>query len=110
MEDRIRLDANHPTAKEREKVAAKILFFGIDVPQWPIVFYSALHLCLWYLIKHFSIEVKQIEDFFSNNFLVVLYVIVSFWLIETVLPFFLKKLVRLFSTLSFQSENKKISV
>lgn len=109
MESRVGREAP-PKASEKEKVAAKIQFFGIDVPQWPIVFYSALHLCLWFLVKHFGVAVKQIEVFFSNNFLVVLYVIVSFWLVETVLPFALKRLIRLFSTLSFLSESKKISV
>ena len=98
------------TKKESEKESKQIDFFGNKVPQWPIVFYSLLHLSFWFLIRYFDIKTDQIEDFFSNNFLLVLYVIVSFWFIETVLPFFLKRLVKYFSTWSFQVANKTIKV
>ena len=98
------------TKKESEKESKQIDFFGNKVPQWPIVFYSMLHLSFWFMIKYFSIKTDQIENFFNNNFLLVLYVIVSFWFIETVLPFLLKKFVKYFSTLSFQVANKTIKV
>ena len=98
------------TKKESEKESKQIDFFGNKVPQWPIVFYSMLHLSFWFLIKYFSIKTDQIENFFNNNFLLVLYVIVSFWFIETVLPFLLKKFVKYLSTWSFQVANKTIKV
>lgn len=98
------------TKKESEKESKQIDFFGNKVPQWPIVFYSLLHLSFWFLIRYSDIKTDQIEDFFSNNFLLVLYVIVSFWFIETVLPFLLKRLVKYLSTWSFQVTNKTIKV
>ena len=43
------------TKKESEKESKQIDFFGNKVPQWPIVFYSMLHLSFWFLLKYFSI-------------------------------------------------------
>lgn len=96
--------------KESEKESKQIDFFGNKVPQWPIVFYSSLHMLLWFTIKYFGVDTSKLEDFFNNNFLLVLYVIVSFWIIETVLPFLLKKLVKYSSTLSFLASHKTIKV
>jgi len=110
MEGRVGRNKESAKIKEEEKESKKIDFFGNKVPQWPIVFYSMLHLCFWFLIKHFGTETRQIEDFFNNNFLLVLYVIVSFWFIETALPFLLKKLVKYLSAWSFQVANKTIKV
>lgn len=99
-----------PKPKEDDKEAKKIDFFGIDVPQWPIVFYAILHLSILGVWKYLHYSTIEIKKFFDNNFLTVLYVIVSFWLVETVLPFCLKKLIKLFSTLSALSEYKNIKV
>jgi hypothetical protein len=110
MEGRIGRNKEPAKAKEEEKESKQIDFFGNKVQQWPIVFYSILHLSFWFLIKYFGVETNQIENFFGNNFLLVLYVIVSFWFIETVLPFLLKKFVKYFSTWSFQVANKTIRV
>jgi len=110
MEWRVGRNKESAKIKEEEKESKQIDFFGNKVPQWPIVFYSILHLSFWFLIKNFGVETDQIENFFDNNFLLVLYVIVSFWVIETVLPFLLKKSVKYFSTWSFQVANKMIKV
>jgi hypothetical protein len=110
MEGRVGRSRQLPEGKEKEKEAKKMEFFGIIVPQWPIVFYSALHLSAWSIAKYYALLTDDIKNFFDNNFLVVLYVIVSFWLIETVLPFLSKKLIKLFSTLSFLASAKKVRV
>ncbi len=98
------------TEKESEKESKQIDFFGNKVPQWPIVFYSTLHLSFWFLIKYLGVGTDEIGIFFNNNFLLVLYVIVSFWVIETTLPYLLKKFVKYFSTWSFQVANKIVKV
>jgi hypothetical protein len=109
MEGRVGRNVN-PHGKEVDREATKIEFFGISVPHWPIVFYSILHLCLWILANHFNFHMAGIKEFLDNNFLVVLYAIVSFWLIETIFPFILKKLVKYLSTLSFISLTKAVRV
>ena len=110
MEGRVGRNKESAKIKEEEKESKQIEFFGNKVPQWPIVFYSTLHLSFWFSIKHYGFNTQKIEDFFNNNFLLVLYVIVSFWLIGTVLPFLLKKFVKYFSTWSFQLANKSVRV
>lgn len=110
MKGRIGRTREVAKGQEKEEEAKKIEFFGITVPQWPIVFYSVLHLCAYFLAVHFGLFTTAVKSFFDNNFLVVLYVVVSFWLIETVLPYLLKKLIKGSSTLAFLSSVKKINV
>lgn len=74
------------------------------------MFYSVLHLAVWFSIKYSEIKADEIEEFFRNNFLIVLYVIVSFWIVGTVTPFFLKKLIKYFSTIAFHIANKVVKV
>lgn len=107
---RIGTEKDRLKIKEEEKEAKKIDFFGNKVPQWPIVFYSMLHLCVWFSIKYSGVTTDGIEKFFDNNFLLVLYVIVSFWVIETVIPFLLKKSVKYSSILAFHTEHKAIKI
>lgn len=110
MEGRVNRSQEEARVKEEDKEAKKIDFFGNKVPQWPIVFYSALHLGVWFVVKYREIPTAQIENLFSNNFFVVLYVIVSFWLLETILPLLLKKLIKYSSTLAFHASHKKINI
>ena len=110
MSGRVGRESDQSKGKDNEKESKQIEFFGNKVQQWPIVFYSTLHLSFWVLIKYFGFYTQQIDTFFSNNFLLVLYVIVSYWIVETVLPFLLKKFVKYFSTWSFQLANKSVKV
>lgn len=110
MEGRVGRGEETAKVKEEDKEAKQIDFFGNKVPQWAIVFYSVLHLCIWFSFKYFGVQADKIEEFFSNNFLLVLYVIVSFWIIGTVIPFLLKKSVKYGSTFAFQIGNKSIKV
>ncbi len=110
MEGRVGRGKNSAKVKEEDKEAKQIDFFGNKVPQWAIVFYSILHLGVWFSFKYFGVNTDKIENFFGNNFLLVLYVIVSFWIIGTVIPFLLKKMVKGFSTLAFHSASKAVKV
>lgn len=110
MEGRVGRGKDSAKIKEEDKESKQIDFFGNKVPQWAIVFYSILHLCFWFSFNYFGIQTNKIEEFFSNNFLLVLYVIVSFWIIGTVVPFLLKKFVKYGSTLAFHMESKAVKV
>lgn len=110
MEGRIGRGKETAKVKEEDKEAKPVDFFGNKVPQWAIVFYSVLHLCFLFSLKYFGIQTDKIEEFFGNNFLLVLYVIVSFWIIGTVIPFLLKKSVKYGSTFAFHIGSKAIKV
>lgn len=99
-----------PKGRLKEKSAKSIQFFGMSVPQWPIVFYSAIHLSLvaWYEYNYLDIGI--IDTVIGNNFYVVCYVIVSFWLVETLIPLILKFLIKRTSILSSWSEYRKIHI
>lgn len=97
-----------PVPNEKIKQGKELNFFGNNVPQHSIVFYSAIHLfALLWIVENTSLQLVSTEVF-SNNFLTVLYVVVSFWFFDSVLPYVLKGLIRVFSTLSTKSEYKMI--
>ncbi|MDB5237234.1 MAG: hypothetical protein JWL88_336 [Parcubacteria group bacterium] len=110
MDGRIGTHKSRPKGKVEEKPAKEMHFFGNKVAQWPIVFYSIVHLIVWFTLIYIYFPRLSIEKFFANSFLTVLYVIVSFWLVDTVLPFLLKNLIKLFSTMSAISHYKKIHI
>jgi hypothetical protein len=110
MEGRVGWRKDSAKINEKEKEAKQIDFFGNKVPQWSIVVYSSFHLFIWFLLKYFGIQTCQIEKFFDNNFLLVSYVIVSFWIFGTVIPVLLKKSVKHFSTLAFNTENSSLKL
>ncbi len=86
----------------------KINFFSLQVSQWSIVLYAIMHLSAYWLFIYINYYSKSIWRIFENNFLTVLYVCLSFWLLEFVIPGFLKFLIRSFSTLSAKSQSVKI--
>lgn len=110
MDGRVGRGKNSAKVKEEDKESKQIDFFGNKVPQWAIVFYSILHLAVWFSLKYFNIDVSKIKEFFGNNFLLVLYVIVSFWIVGAVIPFLLKKMIKYLSTLAFHSASKAVKV
>lgn len=98
---------------EKQGEAKKFNLFGIiEVPQWPIVFYSVLHLIFWFILKYKgeSEYSTVITDLFNSNFFGILYVVVSFWLLETIVPYTLKKLIRYTSTVGARCSHRLLHV
>lgn len=110
MKGRVDPEKNSAKAKEKDNEAKQIDFFGNKVPQWAIVFYSILHLGVWFSLGYFCVDRNKLKEFFDNNFLLILYVIVSFWIFGTIIPFFLKRTIKHLSTLAFHSASKRIKV
>ena len=88
----------------------KFDFLAYKASRWSIIFYSLLHL-LFYFISTFK-DYKPIilTTIFKNNFLTLIYVIFSLWIIEAVLPKILISSIRLFSNCSFYSLHKTIKL
>lgn len=97
-------------AKEEVKKSKKILLLGYDAPYWPIIFYAILHGLLYLVFMHYNYKPILITTLLKNNFLTIIYVILSLWFLEKVIPRGLKSLVKIFSKLSFRSQYKSISV
>ncbi len=70
-------------------------FFGYyKARQWSVVFYCLAHLILFVIFSYYSIHNSVVETLFENNFTALCYVVVSFAIIETLVPEFLKYSIR----------------
>jgi len=95
-----------PTVKE----ATKIDFLGYKTSRWSIVAYSATHFMVYIIFYCLSYFPKIIATTFRNNFLTLLYVVVSLAIFEMFLPSIFKLLIKRFSTNAVNSGYKNISV
>jgi hypothetical protein len=68
-------------------------FFGYKAKRWSVVFYCLVHLILYSLVVYFLIRHGFLTRLFKNNFLSLCYVIVSFAIVEHLLPLVLKKAI-----------------
>ncbi len=101
---------NDEKLKEDLKKSAKISFFNHEVRHWPIVFYSISHGLFYVLFMLKNYKPIILITVFKNNFLTIIYVILSLWLVETITPKCLIFLIKIFSRLSFTSQYKSINI
>lgn len=88
----------------------KLNFLGYTAKKWPILFYCFLHLGVYIICDIINFKPHIIVALLQNNFLTLVYVIVSISLIESMIPDGLKKLIRALSRLSLKLTFKKIKV
>jgi hypothetical protein len=88
----------------------KLNFLGYKAKKWPILFYCFLHLGAYILCTSINFKPHIIVVLLQNNFLTLVYVIVSISFVESVIPDGLKKLIRTLSRLSLKLTFKKIKV
>lgn len=92
------------------KESPKVDFFNYKVKHWPILFYAILHGTVFAICFFKNFKPAIITKIFDNNFLTVLYVILSLWIIETVLSRALIFLIRFFSRSAFFAQTKGIEL
>ncbi|KKQ45970.1 MAG: hypothetical protein US63_C0008G0008 [Candidatus Moranbacteria bacterium GW2011_GWC2_37_8] len=97
-------------AKEETKKAKKMKFLSYEADYWPIIFYSVMHAFLYLFFMYKSYKPVVIITVFKNNFLTIVYVILSLWIIEILLPKLFKFLIRFFATVSFRFQYKSIKI
>jgi hypothetical protein len=88
----------------------KLNFLGYKAKRWPILFYCSLHLSAYLLCSIFDFKPHIIVVLLQNNFLTLVYVVVSISLVESVIPDSLKKFIRVLSRLSLKLSFRKIVV
>lgn len=69
-------------------------FLGYKAPLWSILFYSLLHLMIYFIFNYINYKPDIIVNIFENNFLTLAYVVLSLWFIEQMLPNILKFLIK----------------
>lgn len=96
--------------KEEFTESEKINFFNFKVKHWPILFYSFFHGIFFVIFMMKNYKPVLITTIFKNNFLTVIYIILSIWILETLMPVCLMFLIRFFSKLAFKVQIKKLSI
>jgi len=91
------------TVKEIEfKPTGKIDFFGYEAKRWSVVFYSLVHLILFY----FKIFSGFLDSILGNSLFALCYIVVSFFITESLIPEILKSIIkltpRLFGLIAFK--------
>lgn len=89
----------------------KFDFLGYKASFWLIIFYSVFHLSVYIFCYYQNYRPQIILNIFENNFLTLVYVVLSFWFLEKMIPLTLKFLIRFNSEKSsYFSYNKRIKV
>lgn len=101
-----------PAATERYTEAPSIDIFGIKMKRRSAIVYALIHFIgYWLVVLLYGNDMPpQISRIFKNGFLTVVYVLVSFWLIEVAAPFLLRRGIKSLSNISGRFEYAEIKV
>lgn len=88
----------------------KFDFLGYKTSYWIIISYSIINLALYAYFEYENWKPPIVVTLLRSNFLTLIYVIVSLWLMEAVLPEILKFLIKHTAILSFNSTYKRIRI
>lgn len=96
--------------KEELRESKKFRFFDYEASSWSIIFYCSLHLGIYAYFMYIGYKPLILAILVQNNFLILVYVVVSLWSIESVMPKILMFLIKYFSKLSDHSSYRKIKL
>lgn len=96
--------------EEKGKKNMKIEFFGHKLDYWPIITYSIINLSLYSYFYYINFKPRVLVKIIDNSFLTLLYVVISLWLLISVSPYLLRKLIRINSKISFELKYKQIKI
>jgi len=86
---------------EIKKEGKKLPFFGYDANVNLIVAYCVIHLAVYLYLFYFNLFPLILRQIFTNNFLTVLYVIVTLAILETILKKLSQRIVVAFGSWAF---------
>lgn len=98
------------TESSQEKESEKIDFLGLKVSRWSVIVYSSVHFSFYWYFIHAHYFSKALWRIFENNFLTVLYVVLSFWILETASPKIIEWIIRFCTKWAYLSEIKKVKI
>lgn len=108
-----RLNANSFREKElKEQIveSRKIDFLGYKIDYWSIVIYSIINLTVYLYFEYKNIKPGFLVKILNNNFLTLIYVIFSLWIVEVLMPVIFKKIIKLSSKWSFKIKYKNLKI
>jgi len=99
-----------PEPKENLESGDKINVFGYQAKTHSVIVYSSLHLVIYIIFETLKYKPEIITTIFKNNFLTLMYVICSLWIIEAAIPKILIYFIKSSSKLSIESLYRKIRI
>lgn len=94
--------------KDNLEESPKFDLLGYKTSRWVIIAYSILHLVLYVVLININFKPLILTTIFRNSFLTLIYVILSLWILETLVPKILKSFIRNSSKISVYSLHKTI--
>ncbi|MCX6736159.1 MAG: hypothetical protein NTZ13_03690 [Candidatus Parcubacteria bacterium] len=104
------IDEKKIKESESLKESKKIDFIGLKVSRWSVIVYSSVHFSLYWYFVYTHYYSRSLWRVFENNFLTVIYVVLSFWVLETALPKTIERSMRICTKLAYLSEIKKVKI
>jgi len=105
--DRIDGDADD---ERKFKEAERKEILGYKASPWAIVFFCSIHLVLYLLFSILDFKPEFLVVIFKNNFLTIIYVVISLSFVEVLLPRILKSIMRKADSLYRELTGKKIRI
>ncbi len=96
--------------KEKKEDAKKFQFLQYEASFWSIVFYSIVHMIVYAIFMYQNYKPLWLTTIFEDNFLTLIYVILSLFAVEFLIPKFLMWIIRSLSKLSSYSAHMKINL
>jgi len=93
-----------------DKPPKTLSIFGYEASRWAVVVYALINLAVYTLFVEFNFKPRILSRLIENNFLTVMYVVLSLGLIDFVLPRCLKYLIKLASNRAAEYPFKKIKI
>lgn len=93
-----------------DKSENRVSFLGYKATTECILFYSIIHFIIFSIFYYFDFKPGFLIKIFSNAFLTLIYVMMSLIIIDKVLPQMLKRLIDIFSELSYHFLFKSIKL
>jgi len=85
-------------------------FFGYHAKRWSVVFYCSLHLVIYYIFYLIDKSCSLASRISSDNFLILCYVVISFAITESMIPNFLKFIIKQTPTVFTKIAFRRINV
>jgi hypothetical protein len=97
-------------ATEEFKERPRFKFFEYSASYWVIIVYSIIHLVVFLVFEQVGWRPPIFVTIFKNSFLTLIYVIVTLWFADVVLPRMLRWLARASAMLSLRSMTHLIKI
>lgn len=102
--------AENADVERKFKEAERKEILGYKASPWVIVFFCSVHLVLYFLFLILGFRPGFLVAMFKNNFLTIIYVVISLSFVEVLLPKILKSIIKKADLLYRELSGRKIRI